>query len=352
MMRAKNSLFLIFLFILLSVPLLSQTIDFSFRINEKNDSPLHFSVLNMRCNNYIMASILLNSENDSTITISCLTEEGLQSHTIILQESLCNKEQKFHLEHYDKSDSCSLEIFSQKIVFYNVHILPNSTIFDLFPNATNVSIGYSSISNYPKKRDNNIESIIALSLIIFDVLLLVFLHIRKRRKNFRNNESIIHTIVHEERYLGNAKRKSSVYLFGNFKVISKDGEDITRMFSPIIRELFLLIVCNTPKGGISAKKMDELLWFDKGHKSASNNRAVSISKLRNLIAKIGEGQIVAKNGNFVYEPVNVYIDYLVFAKIVASKNFDKGSIAECGTHESLSEARGVYYQLVRNQLEL
>lgn len=31
---------------------------------------------------------------------------------------------------------------------------------------------------------------------------------------------------------------------------------------------------------------------------------------------------------------------------------DKGSIAECGTHESLSEARGVYYQLVRNQLEL
>ena len=31
---------------------------------------------------------------------------------------------------------------------------------------------------------------------------------------------------------------------------------------------------------------------------------------------------------------------------------DKGRIVETGTHESLTELRGAYYSLVRNQLEL
>ena len=31
---------------------------------------------------------------------------------------------------------------------------------------------------------------------------------------------------------------------------------------------------------------------------------------------------------------------------------DKGHVAECGTHEELTAARGAYYHLVRNQLEL
>ena len=31
---------------------------------------------------------------------------------------------------------------------------------------------------------------------------------------------------------------------------------------------------------------------------------------------------------------------------------DKGRVAETGTHESLVKRRGMYYQLVKNQLEL
>ena len=31
---------------------------------------------------------------------------------------------------------------------------------------------------------------------------------------------------------------------------------------------------------------------------------------------------------------------------------DKGAVAEEGTHEELTEKKGLYYQLVKNQLEL
>jgi hypothetical protein len=50
-------------------------------------------------------------------------------------------------------------------------------------------------------------------------------------------------------------------LFGDFKAISKEGQDITGSFAPILRQLFLIIMLYTIKNGkgISSIKLKEFL---------------------------------------------------------------------------------------------
>jgi len=82
--------------------------------------------------------------------------------------------------------------------------------------------------------------------------------------------------------------RNSVLFFGGFQVFNAEGEDITIRFSPLLKELFLLIWMYSIKydKGISSEKLTELLWFDKDEHSANNNRAVNIAKLKQIVSEI------------------------------------------------------------------
>jgi DNA-binding SARP family transcriptional activator len=92
-------------------------------------------------------------------------------------------------------------------------------------------------------------------------------------------------------------KKSAIYLFGGFQVYDSEGHDITALFTPTIKELFLLILLSSKKTdqGISSKKLTELLWPNKSESNARNNRNVNISKLRLLLHKIGNIDISNEN---------------------------------------------------------
>jgi len=57
---------------------------------------------------------------------------------------------------------------------------------------------------------------------------------------------------------------------GSFQVFDKEGVDITQLFTPVLRELFLLIVIYTIRTGrgITAEELTEILWLDKAVKDA------------------------------------------------------------------------------------
>ncbi len=69
------------------------------------------------------------------------------------------------------------------------------------------------------------------------------------------------------------KEAAAIYLFGPFEVFDKEGNDITKLFTPLLRELFLLILTYTVKDGkgIASEKLYETLWGDKPLKDARNN---------------------------------------------------------------------------------
>jgi two-component SAPR family response regulator len=105
---------------------------------------------------------------------------------------------------------------------------------------------------------------------------------------------------------------SAFYLFGPFQVFDKEGHDSTRLFTPLLRELFLIIAIYTIRNGrgISSEGLNEILWHDKADKDAKNNRSVNLAKLKPILEKIGNCIINKESGYWQLQVLDdTYVDY-------------------------------------------
>jgi len=91
---------------------------------------------------------------------------------------------------------------------------------------------------------------------------------------------------------------SSVCFLNGFNVINKDGNNITGLFTPILKHLLILLVLYTAQNGkgILNSKLKQLLWFDKDEASAQNNRNVYYNKLRSVFKNVGKIKLANNNG--------------------------------------------------------
>lgn len=124
--------------------------------------------------------------------------------------------------------------------------------------------------------------------------------------------------------------KSCICFFGGFRVQNKEGYNITGTFTPILKNLLILLILYTgeEKKGITSHKMLQLLWPDKAEKSAQNNRNVYISKLRNIVEQIGDIKIINKNRFWSIQfGGDVFCDYLeafrLFDDVNEGNNLEK-----------------------------
>lgn len=79
-----------------------------------------------------------------------------------------------------------------------------------------------------------------------------------------------------------------IQLFGDFKVLDKEGGDITSQFTPKLKQLFLIILLYSQrnKNGISTKELTDILWMGHSSQSAKNSRGVTIRKLRLILESL------------------------------------------------------------------
>jgi len=114
--------------------------------------------------------------------------------------------------------------------------------------------------------------------------------------------------------------RSSIYLFGPFQVFDKEGNDITRLFTPLLKELFLIILIYTIRNGrgISSEGLNEILWHDKPEKDAKNNRSVNLAKLKVILEKTGNGVINKESGywQFAIPGEDIYVDYKKYVSLL------------------------------------
>lgn len=114
-------------------------------------------------------------------------------------------------------------------------------------------------------------------------------------------------------------KKSRIILFGDFEVISSDGHNITRQFTPLLKEMFLLILIDSLryKKGVSSEKLNDILWNNKNIKDAKNNRSVNLVKLKSILEKLGGCTISRETGawKFEYDLSYVHIDFLDYLTI-------------------------------------
>ncbi|CAN5545881.1 hypothetical protein BH09BAC4_BH09BAC4_15710 [soil metagenome] len=128
---------------------------------------------------------------------------------------------------------------------------------------------------------------------------------------------------------------ANVYLFGNFQVFDQARNDITKAFTPLLKELFLLLSINGigKQQGVPSEKLNEILWPDKAGRDASNNRSVNIAKLRHILDKVGGCSLSKESGywSITFDFNQVYVDYERYMAIITDKTtLTKQTISELG----------------------
>ena len=132
----------------------------------------------------------------------------------------------------------------------------------------------------------------------FTVLVAALLaYFRTRRSGFRKKTVAAEM---EEAYSPQVQHYdfgfSSVCFFGGFRVMDKDGKDITGQFTPTLKSLLILLILHTQQSqGIASQRINNLLWSYKMDDTANNNRNVYMSKLRGLLEEVGDVRIQNQN---------------------------------------------------------
>ncbi len=196
-----------------------------------------------------------------------------------------------------------------------------------------------------KPTHSGIPFALGSGLIILGIILAVILFIRRQKQGKPENTTDAKSGLkpaHKNRVTTNNKKPDtaipepecnySIMLFGGFNVVDNKNNTITNQFTPLLKELFLLIYLNS-KGkdriGISSSKLKEILWYDKSDKDAGNNQAVNIARLKVLLKKIGNNITISKSTGYweiVYGENKILSDYDEFIRITQLKQPNKQDI--------------------------
>ncbi|MET3115517.1 hypothetical protein AAKU52_003266 [Pedobacter sp. CG_S7] len=173
----------------------------------------------------------------------------------------------------------------------------------------------------------SLQVILVITLLLAGIVLLIIYYVSRKRRSEKTAEWKVPASVKQEIVYSSPTqtiRPMSVYLFGNMQVFDLEGQDITKLFSPLLKELMLLILLFGVKkeGGISSKQIDEILWSDKSEKGAKNNRSVNIGKLKSVLEKVGDFRVSKDTGywRIEMEDQRVFIDYVSYKNIIGDTN--------------------------------
>ena len=114
-----------------------------------------------------------------------------------------------------------------------------------------------------------------------------------------------------------------VFLFGSFEMRSDEGEEISQQFSPLLKELFLMILLYTVKDGkgISTNRINDIFWGNKTGKNAKNNLSVNMVRLKAILSKAGDILIKKEGDRWIcdYASEQVWIDLVAFLALLGDR---------------------------------
>lgn len=135
--------------------------------------------------------------------------------------------------------------------------------------------------------------------------------------------SSIVPVAIEEATAENDLPRSGIRLFGPFQAFNEKGEDLTALFTPLMKELLLLILIYTIRTGqgITSDELNEILWTGKSAKDAKNNRSVNLAKLKSILERIGNCMVNKRTiyWQFQYTSEHFHLDYAHFASLTKKK---------------------------------
>lgn len=94
------------------------------------------------------------------------------------------------------------------------------------------------------------------------------------------------------------KEFNNIYIYGIFTVYGRSGRDITHLFSNKLKLIFLYILLNSTKEGVSSHLLNDLFWPDKAEDKVKNLKGVTVSNLRKILAEIDGIELIYEKGFF------------------------------------------------------
>ena len=173
--------------------------------------------------------------------------------------------------------------------------------------------------------------VLGIGLILMALVSIAYLGYRKVKEKPRQDEADAGTVAEEgiEEGIEEPDRSSRempeeieevpvlrnyIRLFGEFYVLDQDGNDITSLFTPKLKQLFILIMLHSSRGGfgISSKDLTRMIWGnDNPSKSTKSLRSVSILKLRKILERIDTVEVLFNANRYILQlSEDVYCDYL------------------------------------------
>jgi len=198
-----------------------------------------------------------------------------------------------------------------------------------FTNNINSTIKIYSLAFPPVSRASYLSSLAVktsakalyagiILIIIIVIIVIVFIYNKRNRSNKQliiNEAEPAIIFENETGLLTEAKNEgpktNAIYLLGEFLAYDKKGRDITYLFSPKIKQLFILILLSSKDGsGINSKKISHLLWPDKDIAKTKNIKGVTFNHLRNIIGDIDGIELAFANDIYLFNITDAFFcDY-------------------------------------------
>ena len=235
----------------------------------------------------------------------------------------------------------SIPMISEKIRTNANLYLNNSTnqffcVTQEFEEDGSNKINIYSLNDQPVSKDNiYIIEKKSSSNIVFTLIILLFMsgvlyylkYLNKKRKKKKNEfKAQVQNILKPQKRNTIEIKSNATFLFGSFKIIDKNKKDISYLFSPKIRQLFLLLLFSSKQKGVSgltSERIHSTLWPDSTPQKAKNLKNVIISQLRNILKDVDGLELIYSKSRFFMEIEDeFYCDYFNFSTQLESLRDD------------------------------
>jgi len=272
----------------------------------------------------------IHPEGDNFVPARNLIVDGDYFYVLCYPEYLTNS--TMHLYKFRIADG-SYEIMADGIDIVSDKIWSSSSLYldrelgefvvttlnvddSLKPDVSIHSLMYPPVSANDLKKQDGQKNVI-LGIIILTVTLslglIIFFFIKISVRKKETKYYIKAKQDPKTRIFRTHQMPNSIYLFGQFTVMDRDGNDITDIFGNQQKTLLCLML-KYHENGLSSSRMASLLWPDKEENKAKNSRGVAINGLRKSLSTLDGISIDYEDGIYrIVTGENFYCDLLSFS---------------------------------------
>lgn len=280
-----------------------------------------WSMPNGHTNNFVVGNSIVVDEKNNKLYALCFPNDCSNSYILLKSFDL---DSGSHMTNYADTIPFTFDDVNSFCTLYYDSLQSQLYAVTNYNNEKESDISIYSLAYPPLKIEDTLQAdtknhFYPISFLLgFCCCLIIgiagyFIHKKKKLALLQaEHQNLIQPAIEESKRPEPLHQKSAILFLDGFQVWDRDGKDMTKAFTPILKQLLILIILygESNKKGISNVTLRELLWFDKNDESAQNNRRVNIRKLKLLLEQLDGIEIVKENTYWFVKCTETYCDYI------------------------------------------